>query len=340
MAILLAGLAALLYGTSDYVGGRASRRLSPLVLIAIADAIGLVVISLIVWRLGDPRPPTGSLLWGSAAGLCGLLGVLSLYRALSAGVMTVAAPITGVVGVSIPVVVGFALGDRPGVVAIFGIALAIAAVAFVSGAIGVPHQPTPRRVVAFAVLAGTGFGLLFVFYQRAGLSGGWWPLVAARSTTVPVIWTLLATMFIAERRRAAAVAAPIGSSVDSRVEPAADSMDGASSPPEPSAFEIGLGGESIQTAVRPAEPTPSILRLDRAGALSAVAIAFLAGGANAAYLASTRYGLLSIVAVVVTLFPAVTVTLAMVLDAERVRRPQSIGLVLAGLAVVLVTIGA
>ena len=325
MAILLAGLAAILYGTSDYVGGRASRRLSPLVLIAIADAIGLVVISVIVWRLGDPRPPSASLLWGSAAGLCGLLGVLSLYRALSAGVMTVAAPITGVVGVSIPVVVGFALGDRPGVVAIFGIALAIAAVALVSGAIGVPHQPTPRQVVVFAVLAGTGFGLLFVFYQRAGLSGGWWPLVAARSTTVPVIWALLATMFIAERRRAAKVAAPVGTSVDAPIEPVADSMG---------------AGEPLQTAVLTAMPAPSILRLDRAGALSAVAIAFLAGGANAAYLASTRYGLLSIVAVVVTLFPAVTVTLAMVLDAERVRRPQSIGLVLAGLAVVLVTIGA
>ncbi len=325
MAILLAGLAALLYGTSDYVGGRASRRLSPLVLIAIADAIGLVVISLIVWRLGDPRPPTASLLWGSAAGLCGLLGVLSLYRALSAGVMTVAAPIAGVVGVAIPVIVGFGLGDRPGPLALMGIVLAIAAVALVSGAIGVPHQPTPRRVIMLAIAAGTGFGLLFVFYQRAGISGGWWPLVAARSTTVPVIWTLVAVIALGERRRAA---------TNRAVRPPPGIL--AASPGATAAASIG----ATRTAVRDAAPTASILRLDPAGALSAVAIAFLAGGANAAYLASTRYGLLSIVAVVVTLFPAVTITLAMILDAERVRRPQTAGLLVAGLAVVLVTIGA
>ncbi len=325
MAILLAGLAALLYGTSDYVGGRASRRLSPLVLIAIADAIGLVVIALIVWRLGDPRPPTASLLWGAAAGLCGLLGVLSLYRALSAGVMTVAAPIAGVVGVAIPVVVGFGLGDRPGSLALAGIALAIAAVALVSGAIGVPHQPTPRRVIMLAVAAGSGFGLLFVFYQRAGISGGWWPLVAARSTTVPVIWTLVAAIAFAERRRSTP-------NNTARAEPGIRA---------PTSGPMAVtSGRSTQTVVRAAAPTSSILRLDRAGVLSAVAIAFLAGGANAAYLASTRYGLLSIVAVVVTLFPAVTITLAMVFDAERVRRPQTIGLLLAGLAVVLVTVGA
>jgi drug/metabolite transporter (DMT)-like permease len=300
VAILLAGLAAALYGVSDYVGGRVSRRLSPLLLIAIADALSLVALSVIIWRVGDPRPPTVALMWGSAAGLSGVIGVVSLYRALAAGVMAVAAPIAGVVGVAIPVFVGFALGDRPGLAAVIGIVVAVMSVALISGALGVAHVRTSRRVIVLSVVAGAGFGLLFVFYERAGTSGGWWPLVAARATTLPLIVTVLILTIILGRRS----------------EPVTKSAS-ASEPMPPSGF-----------------------RLDRMGLLTAVSIACLGGGANAAYLASTRYGLLSIVAVVVSMYPAVTVVLAMMFDAERVRRPQIIGLALAGIAIVLVTVGA
>lgn len=61
--------------------------------------------------------------------------------------------------------------------------------------------------------------------------------------------------------------------------------------------------------------------------------------ANAAYLLSTREGLLSIVAVVVSLYPASTVLLASIVDRERSTRPQLTGMVLAALAVALVTSG-
>jgi drug/metabolite transporter (DMT)-like permease len=155
-------------------------------------------------------------------------------------------------------------------------------------------------VIVLSVVAGAGFGLLFVFYERAGTSGGWWPLVAARATTLPLIVTVLILTIILGRRS----------------EPVTKSAS-ASEPMPPSGF-----------------------RLDRMGLLTAVSIACLGGGANAAYLASTRYGLLSIVAVVVSMYPAVTVVLAMMFDAERVRRPQIIGLALAGIAIVLVTVGA
>jgi drug/metabolite transporter (DMT)-like permease len=61
--------------------------------------------------------------------------------------------------------------------------------------------------------------------------------------------------------------------------------------------------------------------------------------ANALYLAAARSGLLTIVAVVASLYPASTVVLATSIDRERLARPQVVGLGLCLVALVLVTLG-
>ncbi len=58
--------------------------------------------------------------------------------------------------------------------------------------------------------------------------------------------------------------------------------------------------------------------------------------ANALYLVATRYGDLSVVAPLAALYPVTTVVLAMLVDHERLRRAQLIGLVMAILALILV----
>ena len=58
------------------------------------------------------------------------------------------------------------------------------------------------------------------------------------------------------------------------------------------------------------------------------------------YLLATREGLLSLVAVITSMYPASTVVLATVLDHERLTRLQSIGLGLAVVALGTVTAGA
>ena len=80
-------------------------------------------------------------------------------------------------------------------------------------------------------------------------------------------------------------------------------------------------------------------RIDRRTALVAMLVGVLGTSANFFYLLATRRGLLTIVAVVVAMYPASTVLLATVFDGERMRRPQLIGLAIAALALVLVTIG-
>jgi drug/metabolite transporter (DMT)-like permease len=61
--------------------------------------------------------------------------------------------------------------------------------------------------------------------------------------------------------------------------------------------------------------------------------------ANVLYLLASRRGLLSIVAVITSLYPTSTVALAFGCDGERVARSQAIGMVLAVAALVLATLG-
>ncbi|HEX6682945.1 MAG TPA: EamA family transporter, partial [Candidatus Limnocylindrales bacterium] len=61
--------------------------------------------------------------------------------------------------------------------------------------------------------------------------------------------------------------------------------------------------------------------------------------ADLLFLLATRSGMLSLVAVVTSLYPAVTVTLAALLLHERITRTQLAGLVAAGVSVALIASG-
>lgn len=278
MAILLALSSALVYGVADWCGGRASRFHPSAVVTLVGQVVSLVLIVIAVAVIGTPVPSLATFVWGLGAGAAGAIGLACLYYAFANGAMTVVAPISAVVGAGLPVVVGLATGERPRTIAYIGIAVAIVGVALVSGAIGRHDRPTPRRIIGYALVAGIGFGVLFVALDRTDSHSGLWPLVAARSSSVPL---LIAIVLLTRSR---------------------------------------LGSER-----RP-------LRL-----------AFVAGGldmaANVLYLEAVRGGLLSVVAVISSLYPASTVMLAFLFDRERVNRWQAVGMGAAVAALVMVTLG-
>ncbi len=189
MAVLLALASAAVYGVADYCGGRATREASAFAVTAFGQSVSLALLLVILPVLGDPSPPLADWLWGAGAGAAGAIGLLAFYHALSKGSMSVVAPTTAVVSVSIPVAVGLALGERPGAVALIGIGVAVMAIVLVSGALLGSAIPTPPRITAFAVLGGLGFGLIFVFFERTSDASGLWPLVAARLASIPLVVT-------------------------------------------------------------------------------------------------------------------------------------------------------
>ena len=281
VAIVLALMSALVYGVSDYVGGRNSRRFSPITISWVSELTMLVAFGLSIPLLVDGGPSSRVVWWSIVGGLSGSLGVLGLYAALARGNMTVVAPITGVVSAGLPVVVGLVLGERPAPLAVAGIVLAVVAVALIGGVVGATRQQISASTIMVAALVGGAFGMLFIAYSQAGQDGDLWPLLLSRLGGVP----LLSIAYLVARRRGA-------------IEPL-------------------TGG-----VFRPA-----------------IAIGVMVGTANGLYLLSTHSGLLSIVAVIVSLYPASTIMLAIALDHERASRSQLGGMTIAAVAVAAITIG-
>lgn len=188
-AYALALASALLYGSGDFFGGLSTRRAPALLVMALGQSAGLLVLLLIFLAAPSPWPPWFDLAWGALAGLCGGGGIGLLYRALARGTMSVVAPTTAVCAVAVPVLWGMARGVHPGPRAMIGIALALLAIILISQ----PPAPAvsrtdPRRHgvpagLGLALGSGVLIGGFFLALSRTTSEAGLWPLVAARVTS-------------------------------------------------------------------------------------------------------------------------------------------------------------
>jgi drug/metabolite transporter (DMT)-like permease len=312
VSIVFALLSAAAYGTSDFCAGLASRRVSSELVTFAAQALGVLTAAVAILLFPGNGPAGSALAWGAVSGIGSALGVLSLYHGLAVARMTVVVTLCAVLTTVIPVIVGVALGNQLGIVAIIGIVIAVPAIALVSWQPGATdaraaragplygvgaRRGLGRRLIApvptrpgplYGVLAGLGFALLFIALDQAGTHAGAWPLLPGQLISLLII-TPFAYRALSPARRAS------------------------------STTESG----------RPSRTT-MILTL-AAGVLS--------GAANLLFLAATSGGQLAVVAVLTSLYPAATVVLARVVLAERWTRSQVVGLLTALTAVILVSTG-
>lgn len=173
--------AALAWGAGDFAGGLGTRRAALFRVSVPSQLIGLAILLLATLASGEALADTRTLVLGALAGLAGAVGLGSLYAALAAERMGVAAPITAVLSAAIPTLfAGLTLGF-PSLVKLAGFALALAGIWYLARPESVSARPT--RGVALALLSGVGFGLLLTLLGLAGEGGTWWPLVAARAAS-------------------------------------------------------------------------------------------------------------------------------------------------------------
>lgn len=259
MSVLLALLSSLLWGTSDFLGGTASRRLPAAAVVGLSQAVALLALVPLAVVHGA-RPD--SLWFGAAAGVAGLLGLAMFYAALASGTMGVVAPIAAL-GALLPVAVGLARGESPTALQVAGIVVAIGGVVLASGPeLSGGASPKP---LALAVGAAVGFGLVAVLLAdgaEASTGAVVTTLLVMRVTSV----TLLGVVLVLKRPAVASTDLPVLAA-------------------------IGLGDVA----------------------------------ANAAYALASRQGLLSVVSVLASLYPVVTVLLARQLHAERLAPVQVVG---------------
>lgn len=307
-ATVLALLASLAYGSSDFVAGLLSRRVSSVTVALWSQLAGAAALSVALAVIGQ-RPDAPGILWGVAAGVAVAVGILSLYRALAIGPASVAAPVAAS-AVAIPVLVGLLGGNPPSPIVVLGLVVTIGGVTLVSFAGGeeaeddggvampmpghglspegnAPSGPGARRVVPLSLLSALCFGSFFVLLDlgtsAAGGIGGA-PLWVAFGMYVGALPTTVAAAVIFRR----------------------------------------TGG----------------MRLPPARLLAPVAfVGLLAIGADLSLTFALASGQIAVVSVLASLDPLVTVLLARIMLSERLPRLQSAGVVMALTGVILVSSG-
>lgn len=175
MSVVLSLVAALSYGLADFAGGLSAKRASAWSVALVAQVSGALLV-LTLSLLVDGSPTGADLLWSVAAGVGNGFGTAFLYRGLSSGRMGVVAPVSGVGAAVVPVVVGVLLGERPALMVWLGIVLALPSIWLVAREPSAAAVPDAGSAVLDGVLAGLGFGSLFVALAQLSSDAGLVPL--------------------------------------------------------------------------------------------------------------------------------------------------------------------
>lgn len=191
MTVLLGLLAALSVGTSDFLGGLASRRADPVVVTAASSLVGLVlafVASLVV--VGEAS--MADVAWGALGGVVLAGGLVALYAGYARARVSIAAPVAGVGAAALPVIVPSLFGDEAlSSTATVGVLLGLVAIGLVSMA-----RSEQRGSVGSSVLYGlggaVGVGMLLVCLANTSEDSGLWPIVAARGSGFVVLAVIIA----------------------------------------------------------------------------------------------------------------------------------------------------
>ncbi len=203
---LIALASAASWGGGDFCGGMGAKTATPglagtIRFVMLAQAVSLVVLTAVLFAQHAAWPHGAPLFWALAAGMCGGLGLVTFYKALSRGGMGVPAAISGLLAAAIPAAVSSVLEGVPGTLRLMGFAVAAVAIWLVAAGDspesvgGVSAQA--RGTMALTLFSGAAFGLYFVGLKLANPLGDLMPTAIARASGL----ALLAVMLVALRLR-------------------------------------------------------------------------------------------------------------------------------------------
>ena len=186
LGIALALASSVAWGTSDFLGGLRSRRMSALTVLLVSQPVGLVLALAVALAAGGDALSLRDAAIAAGAGATVVMALGAFYRAMALGSVTVVATI-GALGVLVPVAAGLVQGDRPA-----GLQ-AIGAVAGIAGVVLVAREPDPewraasKVAVGLAALAALGFGTFFLGLDLSSGPRPTWTIVAARTGGVATL---------------------------------------------------------------------------------------------------------------------------------------------------------
>ena len=187
MASLLALFSSILWGSADYLAGNLSKRFKAIAVTGASQAIGLITGVVLVLVTGSYIAP--NLSWNGyfvpaiGAGIAGFLGLVSFYSGLSTGRMGVVSPISTLSAV-IPLTYAFISGERPTIIQIAGMGIALLGAFCASGpdiVNGLPIKP-----LLFGLGAALGFGIALTFMAQGSKTSSLLTMTSMRVISVSI----------------------------------------------------------------------------------------------------------------------------------------------------------
>ncbi len=192
MAIGLALISSLLWGSADFQGGRMAKKHPAFAVTGLSQAIGLLFGVIVVAISGGWEVPSfdsqGYFISGVFAGIAGYLGLSCLYAGLATGRMGVVSPISSLSAI-IPATYALIQGEKLLLLQGIGIVVALTGAFCASGpevSKGLSLKP-----LALALGAALGFGVSLTFMARGSITSALMTMVMMRVATL-VISVLLA----------------------------------------------------------------------------------------------------------------------------------------------------
>ena len=165
------GLAAVLaWGTSDFLGGYATRRANAFLFTTVVNIGGLILVATLASASHAEAPTSRGMWWLLAGGASGGGALAIFYRALSTGRMGLTAPVAAVLSAAIPTVFSMFSEGVPGPVPIAGFFFAAVGLWLITRA---EDGNTPEGI-GLAVVAGIGFAGFYLCVRQAGAGSALW----------------------------------------------------------------------------------------------------------------------------------------------------------------------
>jgi drug/metabolite transporter (DMT)-like permease len=165
------GLAAVVtWGTSDFLGGYATRRANAFLFSTVVNIGGLLLVGTLASTTHAAFPSGRSVLWLLAGGASGGASLAIFYRALASGRMGLTAPVAAVFSAAIPTVFSMFTEGVPGKIPVIGFFLAAIGLWLITRA---EDGNTPEGI-GLALLAGAGFAVFYLCVRQASDGSAFW----------------------------------------------------------------------------------------------------------------------------------------------------------------------
>ncbi|WP_298817514.1 DMT family transporter [Chloroflexus sp.] len=190
MGIVYGLIAALSWGTGDFLISRATRQIGWQWALLCGQLVGIVAIGLVITVRGDPMPSWGpAWLNAIAVNLLNLLGTLLLYRAFAIGTLAIVSPIAAGFA-AVTAMLAVLGGEQIELLTLSGAGLVIGGVMVVSR--GKSETDVNLRGVPEAIGVAISFGLFFWLLKDVTATFGIaWPVLIGRVLTAIAAVTVL-----------------------------------------------------------------------------------------------------------------------------------------------------